>query len=603
MNLQSMAFGKNLSKIQAQVSELWEPQKELLVSEWAEENYIISSGAEIGKWKNRPYQIEMMDAYCDPKVEFVTVKKSARVGGTKVLNCVSGYAMHYLRCPVLSVLPTVDDAKGHSKDEIQPMIDDVECLSKIVSVKKSRDSNNTILKKMYPGGPLTLVGANSGSGFRRLTVRFAIGDEIDAYPLSAGDDGDQLELMIMRTDTYYNRKIGFNSTPLIAGSSKIAKSFLQSDQRYYNVPCPKCDTFQPLSWKNFYFGKNGIGSINNPVFLCVNSKCNHEITHDKKIDIIEAGKWIATAPFTNHAGFHIWAAYSYNPNSTWKDIAKNFNKVKNIPEKHQTFVNLVRGWEWEEDVSQLVDYSSLQKRSEKLDGYDMPEWVSTIVIGADTQDDRIEFEVIGYGEGETSFGISYKRIFGDLTTTIFWDKLLNLMLNKKYKREDGVLLDVSLVCIDSGGHFTDEVYKFSKRKPYKIIPIKGASVAGKPIITVPKKKNRSGVKLAMIGTDTAKDVVYGRYKINDPDSMGYCSWIKSNEYDTDYFRMLTAAKKVRKYRGGKPYHVWETPKSQSDEASDCRVYGLAAIRYLQQYAGLDLSKINDDSVDFSDVAI
>ncbi|MEJ2641562.1 MAG: phage terminase large subunit family protein, partial [Desulfosarcinaceae bacterium] len=163
------------------------------------------SASEPGKWRTRSYQRGIMDAITEGAYERVTVKKSARVGYTKIINAGIGYHIHHDPCGQLVVQPTIEDAGGYSKEEIAPMLRDSPCFAGLVSDPKSRDSNNTVAKKAYPGGILNLIGANSARGFRRLTVRIVWFDEIDGFPPSAGQEGDQLALGEKRAADAWNR--------------------------------------------------------------------------------------------------------------------------------------------------------------------------------------------------------------------------------------------------------------------------------------------------------------------------------------------------------------------------------------------------------------
>ena len=127
-----------------------------------------------------------MDAITDPKIEQITVMKSARVGYSKILNHVAAFHIHQDPCPIMIVQPTIEDAQGYSKEEIAPMLRDTPCLRGVVSEAKSKDGANTILQKQFPGGSLSLVGANSPRGFRRVSRRVVLFDEMDGYPASAG---------------------------------------------------------------------------------------------------------------------------------------------------------------------------------------------------------------------------------------------------------------------------------------------------------------------------------------------------------------------------------------------------------------------------------
>src|SRR5262249_25838655 len=154
------------------------------LSEWADEHFVLSaeSAAEPGPWKTLPYQRGVMDAITDPAVESITLMKSARVGFTKVVNAAIGYFMHQDPCPILVVQPRGEDAAAWSKEEIAPMRRDCEVLSKLVKEPTAKISEQTTLAKSFPGGILTIAGANSGRGFRGVSRRIVIFDEVDGYP-------------------------------------------------------------------------------------------------------------------------------------------------------------------------------------------------------------------------------------------------------------------------------------------------------------------------------------------------------------------------------------------------------------------------------------
>jgi phage terminase large subunit GpA-like protein len=191
-----------------------------------------------------------MDAITDPTVTFVSVMKSARVGYTLMVSAAIGYHIHQSPAPIMLVQPTVEDAEEFSKDTIAPMLRDVPVLASIiyedVKEKGPKASGNTISSKRFPGGVLQMIGANSGRGFRRVSRKVVIFDEVDAYPPSAGNDGDPIELGTKRAEYYWDRKILAGSTPLIAGASRIERKFNEGDQRRFYVPCPHCDHFDHL---------------------------------------------------------------------------------------------------------------------------------------------------------------------------------------------------------------------------------------------------------------------------------------------------------------------------------------------------------------------
>ena len=95
--------------------------------------------------------------------------------------------------------------------------------------------------------------------------------------------------------------------------------------------------------------------------------------------------------------------------------------------------------------------------------------------------------------------------------------------------------------------------------------------------------------LTLVGTDTAKELIYSRFRIREVID-GYCHFPVSDDYDERYFRQVTSEKRIRKYRKGVAYFEWDAGHRRN-EALDCRVYALAALRILMQHRGLKLGKL------------
>ncbi|MCW7553304.1 phage terminase large subunit family protein [Endozoicomonas gorgoniicola] len=318
-------------------------------------------------------------------------------------------------------------------------------------------------------------------------------------------------------------------------------------------------------------------------------QCGHKHYEKDKPRLLTEGKWVAgTGEKSNKvAGFHLSSLYSPNGWYSWQNAVEDFLAAQKKPLQMKDWTNTVLGETWQ-DKGETVEHELLYQRREYYPA-EVPWWVEVITIGCDVQDDRIEFEVTGWGAGEESWGIDYVRLYGDLSKPGIWTALGD-MLRKTYTRQDGITLNAAQVCIDSGGHFTDEVYTFCRRQGANwAIPVKGSSIAGKPIATFPKTRNKKGVYLTLVGSDTAKELLYQRFRILEPGN-GYCHWSVSDCFDEDYFRQITAEEKIRKYKNGVPYFQWDA-KGRRNEALDCRVYSLTAIRILQQHKGIDLNRL------------
>ncbi len=557
------------------------PPPKLSVSAWAERYAYLSpeTSAEHGKFRAFAYQNGILDAVSDPAVTQVTVIKSARVGYTKCLDHVVGYFIHQDPSPVLVVQPRVEDAEDYSRTEIAPMLRDTPVLAEIAGDLKAKDSNQRILKRVFRNGSsLSFVGANSPGGFRRITARVVLFDEVDGYPVGgAGDEGDQIALGTQRTVSFWNRKIVLGSTPTLKGQSRIEREWEKSDKRRYYVPCPHCGHEQALKWQNLHWSKSEDGAHKPETahFLCEGQGCVIE-EHDKAA-MIDAGRWVAEAPGGSHAGFHIWAAYSLFPNAAWRFLVEEFLRVHKDPSLLQTFVNLVLGETWEER-GERVESGTLANRGEAYDPLTMPDAVRVVTAGVDVQADRLEVQIIGWGPKEESWPVSYEVFRGDPAQGDVWAALDGLLL-EHFQTEAGRRMRVRAACIDTGGHHGEAVYRFcAARRNRFVFPIKGQ---GGPRPIWPKRASRAvkNNQVFIVGVDTAKDAIYSRLRIAAP-GPGYVHFPHDDAFDDQYFAQLTAEKVVTRYRLGRPLRVWEKPAGARNEALDTFVYALAALKSL-----------------------
>ncbi len=190
---------ENLRKaIRSQIYKRLKPPPKLTISEWADQFRKLSpeSSAEPGSWNTSraEYQRGIMDALSDPSIETVVVMSSAQVGKTEILNNAIGYFISQDPSPMLVVQPTLDMAQTWSKDRLAPMLRDTPILGGLVKDPRARDSGNTTLHKIFPGGHVTACGANSPSSLASRPVRNVFFDEVDRFPVSAGSEGDPVGL-------------------------------------------------------------------------------------------------------------------------------------------------------------------------------------------------------------------------------------------------------------------------------------------------------------------------------------------------------------------------------------------------------------------------
>jgi len=554
---------------------------EFTISQWADAERVLSpeASAEPGRWRTEraPYLREPMDAISDPMVESVVLQWGAQTGKTEVLLNAAGYYVHMEPSPLLVVYPTVEVGKAWSKDRLAPMLRDTPALQGRVREVRTRDSDNTVLHKKFPGGHITVTGANSPAGLASRPIRVVILDEVDKYPPSAGDLGDPIALAESRAATFWNRKFIKASTPGLKGASRIEQEIGASDQRKWFVPCPDCGFEQVLIWKQVRWQD---GDPDTAVYVC--ERCGSCWPDARRIQAVCRGRWVATAPFYGVAGF--WLSALNSPWVRLPKVARRFLQVKDLPQQFKVFVNEVLAETWV-DQSHSVNDAELYHRREEY-GLETPIWVGVITAGVDVQDDRLHVEIVGWGADWESWSLDYVVLPGDPAGSAVWEDL-DRLLTRRWPGVDGVSLPVQAVCVDTGGHHGEEVHQFcGARLGRRVLPIKGKD-GDRQVWPVTVSRNRGGRRLYIVGVDKAKMNIYEWLRREEP-GPGYCHF--PTRYGEAYFRELTAERLVINWRGTKAYPAWELKSlGRPNEALDCRVYAYAALCYLIR-ARLDLRR-------------
>ena len=521
----------------------------------------------------------MMDACCDEETTDVTFMTSSQVGKTEIVNNVLGYHIDQDPCPVMIVLPTKEIGQAYSKDRLDPMIRDS---GLAVAAEGSRKKENTVLHKSFPGGHVTISGANSPASLSSRPIRIVICDEVDRFPYSAGEEGDPEQLAFKRTQTFFNKKRIDTSTPTIKGLSRIEARYKAGNMQRYFVPCHKCGFCQDLKWPQVKFKKDG--ERVNPYYECENCHAHWNEAQKRKnvasAENAEGGGWIGTNPKATpgHQSFCIWEIYS--PWSTMEEIVDAFYLAKENPLKLQTFINTVLAESWEETGETLSSNKLFNRREGYPRDCDVPSEGLVLIAGVDIQKNRIEGEVAAFGRGEEWWGIEAFKIVGDTEGEDVWDELAE-KLDTTYRHQSGHMMKIACTGIDSG-HRTDTVYRFcALRSKRRVWAMKGRGGEGVPIAGPPSKKKTSipgqPVDLYIVGTDQAKSSIYSKLKLSRP-GPGYCHFHR--EYSEQWFEGLTAEKALTVYTKGFPKIVWKKPPGIANEPLDIRVYQYAALAIL-----------------------
>jgi len=541
---------------------IWAPPPKLTISQWADTRRQLSREAsgEPGQWTTAraEYQRGIMDAISDPAVHTVVVMSSSQVGKSEMLLNAIGYHMEQDPAPMLFLQPTIEMAETFAKDRVATMLRDTHCLRGLVGEARSKDSANTILHKVFPGGHVTLAGANSPASLASRPIRLLFCDEVDRYPPSAGSEGDPVTLAKARTKTFWNRKLVMTSTPTVAGQSRIEQAYEESDKRVFLVTCPHCRQAQRLMWAQV---KWPAGNPAAAALHCVD--CGAAWTDAQRWAAVRRGAWAPMAPSRGIAGFHLSELYSPWANIADVAVAHEEAHASRSIERIRAWQNTALGEPYQHD-GERPDDSLIRSRAEKWDG--MPDGVLVKTVGVDVQDDRVECELVGWGKDEESWSLDYHVIFGDPSGPALWQDLDAYLLTH----------EPWTACVDSGGHHTQAVYRFCRERiRRRVYAIKGMAGPGRPVWPKRSSKGLSGKAILFnIGVDAAKERIFAHLKLASV-GPGFCHFPAGR--DDRYFAGLASEAAHVKYHKGFKTTEYRKRPGVRNEPLDCRVYAYAAL--------------------------
>ena len=579
----------------------FKPPEDLTVAEWADKyRRLPATAAEAGPWRTSrtPYLKEPMEAFTDPKVTNIVMVAASQVGKSELELNIIGYIIDQDPGSILFVQPTIDDAKKFSRLRIAPMISDSKRLRSKVSEVKAKDSGNTMLQKSFPGGMLTITGSNSASALASTPARYILGDERDRWAKSAGTEGDPLALAEARQTTFYNRKTVEVSTPTIKGSSNIEDSYYKGTQERWCHQCPECGEFGEIIFDRIHFqhtvkkvrGKKTY-TVDGPITWCC-PHCGCLIAED--IMRKQPAKWIANNPDAYKKGYRsYWLNAFSSPWTPWEKIVLKFLDTKDDPQKLQVTFNTLLGELWENRGGTADEDTMLSRREDygtNADGspVELPEGVLVLTCGVDTQDNRLEYEVVGHGHYGETWGIKYGVIMGKPNSAEVWARLDDVIDHLYRFKDSDRGLRISITCVDSGGHYTQEVYEeCRKRKNKRVFAIKGKGGDGIPYVAPPSKvpirdNKKITCWLYTLGVDAGKASIMSALEVQEAGPR-YCHFPlgESYGYDGYYFNgLLSEHLEMTQTKRGNVWAWVKIPGHTRNEPLDLRNYNMAGFKII-----------------------
>jgi len=497
------------------------PRRPLTVSEWADANRMLSAkgSAEAGPWRtdrNPPLRepMDCMSARSD--VREVVLMFPIQFGKTEVEANILGYTMCEIGGPIMVCLPGEVSMKKWVNQKLNPMIETSSAVRDLLTSTKSRDAANQREFKDFTGGQLYIEHAGSPARLKSTTVRTLLVDEEDEFSANLKTGDDPGELLEGRTSAYpatYRRV--FISTPTMEGISRIANRYKRSDQRRFHVPCPHCGELQHLTWRGLHWDKDEDGQVLRAWYVC--EHCAAVIDEHYKTEMIAAGRWVAHNPGAKTRGYHINCLYyQFGLGPRWADLAQKWLDVQNDPPRLKTFINDRLAETFEDPATRSVNENAVADRAEPYPLRFAPEGVLVVTAGVDTQDDRLEVQIVGWGRNRNRWILDYAVLPGDPAGDEVWNSLTDL-INRPIEHESGGLVHVRATLIDSAGHRTDHVYRYCRQRRIarpmagygaKQVNAKALSDGDAPDKKRNGKSDRRGLRTYQVGTILIKDELY-----------------------------------------------------------------------------------------------
>lgn len=636
----------------------WTPPPRLSLPGWADRYRQLarSAGSLTGQWHTSKVEIARgpMLAVTEPGVHVITAMVCTQLMKTALLENIFGYHAHLDPCPILLLQPKDDAAEQFSKERLTPLIRATPILRELLGPARTRNADDTLLYKSFPGGFIALAGAGSPDNLARRPIRILLADEIDKYPVTR--EGDPITLAEERTATFATWLSVRACSPTIAEESRIEDSYEASDQRRASVSCPHCghrlfpDFFRHVEWDKTHDTAGNVSGHDTETACIYCEACGRSWSEADRLKALALARWHQTRPFeccgvrhvplddytkawrvqdgataidavwdwwadahagryavyrakcsvcgrwgvdNTHAGFQASKLFSPWTRDRPPAVAAKWIAAQGDEEKLQAWWNTQMGLPYRAHTGRRVQTETLLARGE-LWPADVADGVAVVTVGIDVQDYRVECETVGWGRNEESWSIDYSILEGEFSDVPVVDQVDDY-LKRIWARADGRPFEVMAVCIDSGGHHTQGVYEFCKaRLGRHVWAIKGESARGgeRNPVWPPKRPSARSKK-------TFRPVILGVNAAKDTirqrlllatPGPGYMHF--PADRDIGYYTQLTAERLMVREAGGKRYRVWELPAGRANEALDCRVYAYGALCGLL-YFGLQLNRRAD----------
>lgn len=615
----------------SQLQGLTDEKVTLKVSEWAELNrYLppqVTAMPGFYSYDVAPYLREIADCLSvDSYVREIDVMKGAQVGATVgILENAIGYNIEHVRsAPCMLLTADAELAQIRIDSYITPMLQysGLDHLIRSADESNKRKTGKTKQRLEWAGGGfLVPFGARNADKLRSISIAVLLEDEVDAFPLKVGKDGDPQELAEDRTNSYYEtRKILRISTPLLGATSRIKKGFKAGDQRRYFVPCKGCGELQVLTFQGgrdksgetpygmMWETDGGVLVPDSVRYRC--KFCGHDHRNSDKAWMLPRGEWrpTATPDDPTHRSYHIPAAYSPVGMYPWEAIVRDWlaawdpeaNQVRDVS-KLQVFYNNNLGETFEVQGARVRFSTVSAHRRPVYRLGEVPNEYAKRYAGSpilfltcqvDVHKNNLAVSVFGWCRDMRSFLVDYWRFetergdddCSEISSPV-WGRLRELIEEKTYTADNGYQYQIALTLVDAG-YANDTVTTFCGDYTSGVYPILGRERPAKnqTIKEFAEFTTQQGTVGYRILVDHYKDrlapVLRREWSEDAGEQKPYHFNAPVDISDAQLKELTVETRREKVDENGHTTYVWHRPGNARNELWDLLGYGHAGVEIL-----------------------
>ncbi len=570
--------------------------------QWADDNRVLPIGsAEPGKWRTDrvPYVKAIYEAASDPNVDEIVVPMGAQMSKTETILNIIGHRMDDgPHMPAMYVGPTEKLVRSMSNDRFKKLMDTTPSLQ----AKLEKGHRDKVTEKFIAGVRFGFAWAGSATELASHPVGIGCIDERDRMESSSGGEGDPVELVRARLETYAGSKLIVVSTPTIEGASPIWALFEEGTMGKWAWPCPDCGEFFIPELKLLKWPDKATPQMAQANARVVCPHCGVELQNHQKGDMNAGGKYIYHVLDDN--GKHIavdekpenrtasfWVSGLCSPWRPFGGLARRLVAAyrSGEPDKIQAVINTGGGevWRTKGDAPDWEAVASLRGHYKPLE---IAPDIQLITAGVDVQKRGLYYTVRAWRFNVGSDLLASGFIPGETEYDDVWI-LLGRLLQPGYLPDNRM---IDRMFVDSGYRPGDklrrpehQVYKFARLYPGTAFATKGHDSLDRQYkmthvdMSIGGKVIKNAVKLWHINTDAMKRQVHARlqWPQGEPGA-----WTLNQETDDDYCQQVVAEALVTTPAGK---FVWQV-NNRNNHYLDCEVGALAAALTLQVHTLKDI---------------